>query len=203
MASQLGDASVPATFGRLRVTLAGQDVNVEVPSAGSRLVAFTLRTTAVCGSQATLKLTPAEAHRIVRCLGGEVERGSDGGVAIRLGRLRRQSVAAGDRYAVPGLSVFGAGVSSEAVLADSMVTCQDGPTGDYMSSVLPPGKYYVLATYDSIDKSPETLAAILRAQLGHRSRRQSRTTASVTVEPRTLFDRLTPRSQTRHRRRSQ
>jgi hypothetical protein len=50
--------------------------------------------------------------------------------------------------------------SDEGALADAMVMAQAGPAGDFLSPVLPPGKYYVLATDDLIDKTPESMAAI-------------------------------------------
>ena len=86
--------------------------------------------------------------------------------------------------------ILPATATSESILADSMITAQAGPSGDFASPALPPGKYYVLATYDLIDKTPEALTAVWRARLlGKEVDINPGATASVTVEPRTLFER--------------
>lgn len=48
-------------------------------------------------------------------------------------------------------------VSSEATLAEAMLTGQTDSTGAWTSSQLAPGKYYVLATASVVNKSPEAI----------------------------------------------
>lgn len=52
--------------------------------------------------------------------------------------------------------------TTEAILSDAMVRGEADSTGAYKSGVLAPGKYHVLATYDLIDRTPESIANIWR-----------------------------------------
>lgn len=54
--------------------------------------------------------------------------------------------------------------ATEAALADAMVSGQADLTGNFTSRSLAPGKYYVLATNDLIDHTPECIANIRRAR---------------------------------------
>jgi hypothetical protein len=56
-------------------------------------------------------------------------------------------------------------VSSEAALADAMVSGQADYDGTYTSSRLRPGKYRVVATHDIIDRTPECIGRISEARI--------------------------------------
>ncbi|HSW49107.1 MAG TPA: carboxypeptidase regulatory-like domain-containing protein [Bryobacteraceae bacterium] len=80
-----------------------------------------------------------------------------------------------------------AGVGSEAELAALMQSEQTDQYGAWKSGALAPGKYYVLATYGAVDKSPEDIGKLWRARL----RAQEVTlgpsaTAQVKLEPQAL-----------------
>ena len=55
-------------------------------------------------------------------------------------------------------------IGSEAELAARLVSGQTNQYGQYTSITLPPGKYYVAATGDSIDSTPETISKVWRAR---------------------------------------
>jgi hypothetical protein len=57
-----------------------------------------------------------------------------------------------------------ASASTDAGLADSMLQGQTDQYGAYSSGTIAPGKYYVLATNDSVDRTPETIAKLLLAR---------------------------------------
>jgi hypothetical protein len=80
-----------------------------------------------------------------------------------------------------------AGASSEAALATAMQSGQTDQNGAWTSSTLAPGRYFALASYASIDRSPETIGKLWRA----RSRAKEialepNMTAQVTLEPREI-----------------
>jgi len=54
--------------------------------------------------------------------------------------------------------------ATEAALADAMLQGQTDQYGAYTSGSLAPGKYFVLATTSSIDRTPESIAKLLRAR---------------------------------------
>ena len=54
------------------------------------------------------------------------------------------------------VAILPATVPSEAVLAGALKTGKTDQTGNWSSPTLPPGKYYVLATMDDVDKSQTT-----------------------------------------------
>jgi len=55
-------------------------------------------------------------------------------------------------------------IGSEAELAARLVSGQTNQYGQYTSITLPPGKYYVAASGDSIDAAPETIGKVWRAR---------------------------------------
>jgi protocatechuate 3,4-dioxygenase beta subunit len=55
-------------------------------------------------------------------------------------------------------------IGSEAELAARLVSGQTNQYGQYTSITLPPGKYYVAATGDSMDATPETIGKVWRAR---------------------------------------
>jgi protocatechuate 3,4-dioxygenase beta subunit len=84
--------------------------------------------------------------------------------------------------------IIPASVPSAAVLPDAMVTLEPGADGTATSHVLAPGRYYVLATSELLDNTPESIDAIWRARSrGVPADVAARTTASVTVEPKALL----------------
>ncbi|MDQ2774471.1 MAG: carboxypeptidase-like regulatory domain-containing protein, partial [Acidobacteriota bacterium] len=52
--------------------------------------------------------------------------------------------------------------STEAEVADSLLQGQTDQNGGYSSGSIAPGKYYVLATNGSIDRTPETIAKLMQ-----------------------------------------
>lgn len=74
------------------------------------------------------------------------------------------TVADKDGNAVPDTTViaFPEDAASEAVLQDAIKTGTTDQAGRYTSIALAPGKYYVAATLDKINATPESLARILR-----------------------------------------
>jgi hypothetical protein len=55
--------------------------------------------------------------------------------------------------------------TSEAALADMLLSGQTDQAGTYTSDMLAPGKYYVLATETPIDQSPECIAKLWRVRI--------------------------------------
>jgi hypothetical protein len=72
--------------------------------------------------------------------------------------------------APPGsrILIMPAAAASEAIVADSLVGGQTSPAGAYTSPALAPGRYYVLATADLLDNTPESIAAVWRARTAAR-----------------------------------
>jgi hypothetical protein len=60
--------------------------------------------------------------------------------------------------------VMPASVASESLLAAAMVSGQTDQNGAWTSALLPPGKYYVMATDLPVDKTPECIGKLLRAR---------------------------------------
>jgi hypothetical protein len=60
--------------------------------------------------------------------------------------------------------VMPAEVPSEAVLASRLVQGQTDQLGQYTSQTLAPGKYYVMATEDAVDPTPESMGRLWRAR---------------------------------------
>jgi hypothetical protein len=59
--------------------------------------------------------------------------------------------------------ILPAEISSEVVLAARLVSGETDQLGQYTSITLPPGKYYVAASGDSIDATPETIDRLWRS----------------------------------------
>jgi hypothetical protein len=97
------------------------------------------------------KIGSAGAGGHVRILAG-----NDGGII-------KAAAAPGSRVLITP-----AGAGSEAIVADALATGQTDPAGSYNSPALAPGRYYVLATTDLIDSTPECIAAIWRARASAR-----------------------------------
>ena len=57
-----------------------------------------------------------------------------------------------------------AGVSSEGMLAARLVPGKTDQAGQYTRQSLPPGKYYVMASSDSLDVTPESIGKLWRAR---------------------------------------
>jgi len=137
-----------------------------------------------CGGQSVLHrwLRPGAAAGDARL---RIALANDGGFVAVASTQQNGAVAGNTTFLILPESA-----AIEGVLADAMVVGHTGPSGDFKSPVLPPGKYYVLATYDLVDKSPETIAAIVRAK-GHAKEVEvaPRATAAVTVEPVAIFER--------------
>jgi hypothetical protein len=78
------------------------------------------------------------------------------------------SVLAADRDGNPGADlkvlIMPAEVHSEAVLASRLVQGQTDQSGQYTSQTLPPGKYYVMATQELVDPTPESIGKLSRAR---------------------------------------
>ena len=60
--------------------------------------------------------------------------------------------------------ILPAEIGSEAELAARLVNGQTNQYGQYTSITLPPGKYYVAASGDSVDATPETVGKVWRAR---------------------------------------
>ena len=98
------------------------------------------------------------------------------------------SVQVADKDGHPGADLkvllMPAEVPSEAVLAARLVEGQTDQLGQYTSQTMAPGKYYLMATEDGVDSTPESMGALWRA----RNRFQEVTlapggTAQVKLEP--------------------
>ncbi len=60
--------------------------------------------------------------------------------------------------------VMPASVASEGVLAAALVSGQTDQNGAWSTALLPPGKYYVIATELPVDKSPESIGKLWRSR---------------------------------------
>jgi hypothetical protein len=60
--------------------------------------------------------------------------------------------------------VMPASVASEGALAAAMVSGQTDQNGTWSSALLPPGKYYVIATQFPVDKTPECIGKLWRSR---------------------------------------
>lgn len=73
---------------------------------------------------------------------------------------------------------------TDGMLAATLVTGQTDQAGRYTSQPLPPGKYYVAATQDSIDPTPESIAKLWRSRDRFKEVELTPKTATqVTLEP--------------------
>ncbi len=75
-------------------------------------------------------------------------------------------VAGKDGNAAPYMNVviFPAGVPSEAALAERMVIGETDQNGNYSYGVLAPGKYFVLATTTTVDRTVESIGKLWSAR---------------------------------------
>jgi hypothetical protein len=88
-------------------------------------------------------------------------------VLARDGATVSANVADKDGNPVPDTPVviFPESARSEAALADAMINGQTDPSGAWTPpNALPPGKYFVIAPGITVDKSPESIARLLRAK---------------------------------------
>ena len=87
-------------------------------------------------------------------------------VLARDGGTASTRVSDKDGNPVPDCSIvlIPGSAGNEAILAASLTTGKTGLRGTWTSAPLAPGKYYVLATNDPIDQSPETIAKLWRAR---------------------------------------
>jgi hypothetical protein len=89
-------------------------------------------------------------------------------ILARDGGTISSKVADKDGNPVPNCNVLiiPAGASSESSIADGLILGQTDQNGTYSSEMLAPGKYHVLATNVSIDKTPERIrqVTILRSR---------------------------------------
>jgi len=71
-----------------------------------------------------------------------------------------------DGNAIPECTVvlFPDTANSEAALADSMIPGQTDQYGAYTSATIAPGSYYVLATGDAVNRTPESIGKLMRAR---------------------------------------
>jgi len=85
------------------------------------------------------------------------------------------------------VAMLPAASNSEAALADTLVSGETDQNGVYTSAALAPGKYYVLATGASIDKSPESIGRLWRARShGAEADVGPNTTVQLTLRPEPL-----------------
>ncbi len=87
-----------------------------------------------------------------------------------------------------GVVLMPANAASEAALAAAMLTGKTTQRGTWSpASVVAPGKYYVLATSDTVDKSPETISRLWRVRSrGEEIDLSPSGSASVTLTPKGL-----------------
>ena len=116
----------------------------------------------------------------------------DGGLRILLARnggMASARVTDKDGNPVPDCSVVmvPASAANEAILSAAFTTGKTNTQGTWTSSMLAPGKYYVLATNDGIDKSVETVAMLWAARTrGQEVDLSPNGTANVTLTPRSI-----------------
>ncbi|HLK62847.1 MAG TPA: carboxypeptidase regulatory-like domain-containing protein [Bryobacteraceae bacterium] len=110
-------------------------------------------------------------------------------VVARDGGTASARVTDKDGNAVPECAIvlLPASASNEATLAAALTTGRTDLRGTWTSAPLAPGKYYVLATNDAIDKSQETIAKLWRARTGAQELEiTANGSAAVTLVPRGL-----------------
>ena len=74
-------------------------------------------------------------------------------------------------------------ISSEAMLA-ALVIGQTGQAGQYTSHTLAPGKYYVVASGDSFDATPDSIGRLWRSRNRFKEvELEPRGRAQVSLEP--------------------
>jgi len=91
-----------------------------------------------------------------------------------------------DGNPVPDCTVvlFPETANSDGTLADSMLPGQTDQYGSYTSATIAPGTYYVLATGDAVNRTPESIAKLLRARTQARKvELKANGSASVTLSP--------------------
>jgi hypothetical protein len=80
--------------------------------------------------------------------------------------------------------LFPESANTEATLADSMLPGQTDQYGTYTSSTIAPGTYYVLATSDAVNRTPESIAKLMRARTqAQKVELKANGSASVTLLP--------------------
>lgn len=80
-----------------------------------------------------------------------------------------------------------ANVPSDAVLQAALVTGETDQRGQFISQYLAPGKYYVVATFDKVDDTPESIARLWRARaLFYELDLAPKATAAVNLKPLSL-----------------
>ena len=116
----------------------------------------------------------------------------DGSVRIALARdggVVNARVTDKDGNPVPDCPVvlMPASAGNEATLSAAMITGRTDLAGAWSSVSLAPGKYYAIATRDSIDKSPESMARLWRSRTGAQEVEISPNgTAALSLNPKTL-----------------
>ena len=112
----------------------------------------------VYGGQSALR----EPMHVGKTMGSDlrVVLAHDGGVI-------KVKVADKDSNPVPDCKVvlLPESASTESEVADSMLQGQSDQFGVYTSSSLAPGKYFVLATNASVDRTPESIGKLMRARI--------------------------------------
>jgi len=93
----------------------------------------------------------------------------DGGLRIILGQdggsiSARVTNKDGNPVADCSVALIPAAASSEAILAASMSSGRTDQNGSWQSGIIAPGKYYAVATNDTIDKSPESIGTLWKAR---------------------------------------
>jgi hypothetical protein len=93
----------------------------------------------------------------------------EGGLRITLGQdggtvSARVTNKDGNPVADCTVVIMPAAASSEAILAASMRFGKSDQNGSWQSTVIPPGKYYAIATNDTIDRSPEAIGKLWKAR---------------------------------------
>ena len=93
----------------------------------------------------------------------------DGGLRITLGQdggtvSARVTNKDGNPVADCSVVVMPASAPSEAILAATMSSGKTDQNGTWQSAVIPPGKYYAIATNDTIDRSPEAIGKLWKAR---------------------------------------
>jgi len=77
--------------------------------------------------------------------------------------------------------------NTEATLADSMLPGQTDQYGTYTSATIAPGTYYVLAASDAVNRTPESIAKLMRARTqAQKVDLKANGSTSVTLTPLTL-----------------
>jgi hypothetical protein len=108
--------------------------------------------------------------------------GTDGGM-VQVTANDKNGNAIGDALVL----VLPGQIASEAELAAAMISGQTDQNGAWTSSALAPGKYFVLATGDVVNKSPEDIGKLWRARgRGQQVEVGPNATAAVTVTPAAL-----------------